>query len=42
MAGNVWQWIGDVYEEAHYRTMRGGSKAGVRSISGGKELASGT
>lgn len=27
MAGNVWQWMGDVYENAHYRYMRGGSKA---------------
>lgn len=27
MAGNVWQWIGDVYEGAHYCTLRGGSKA---------------
>jgi len=27
MAGNVWQWTGDVYEEAHYRIMRSGSKA---------------
>lgn len=27
MAGNVWQWTGDVYEDAHYRYMRGGSKA---------------
>ncbi len=27
MAGNVWQWTGDVYEEQHYRYMRGGSKA---------------
>ena len=26
MAGNVWQWTGDVYEEMHYRFMRGGSK----------------
>jgi len=26
MAGNVWQWMGDVYEEQHYRYMRGGSK----------------
>jgi formylglycine-generating enzyme required for sulfatase activity len=26
MAGNVWQWTGDVYEEQHYRYMRGGSK----------------
>jgi formylglycine-generating enzyme required for sulfatase activity len=26
MAGNVWQWTGDVYESQHYRYMRGGSK----------------
>jgi formylglycine-generating enzyme required for sulfatase activity len=26
MAGNVWQWTGDVYKDAHYRYMRGGSK----------------
>ena len=26
MAGNVWQWSGDVYENQHYRYMRGGSK----------------
>lgn len=25
MAGNVWEWAGDVYEKAHYRYMRGGS-----------------
>jgi formylglycine-generating enzyme required for sulfatase activity len=27
MAGNVWQWTGNVYEDQHYRYMRGGSKA---------------
>ena len=26
MAGNVWQWMNDIYEEQHYRYMRGGSK----------------
>ncbi|MBN1147417.1 MAG: SUMF1/EgtB/PvdO family nonheme iron enzyme [Anaerolineales bacterium] len=26
MAGNVWQWVGDVYEGMHYRILRGGSK----------------
>jgi formylglycine-generating enzyme required for sulfatase activity len=26
MAGNVWQWTGDIYEDMHYRFMRGGSK----------------
>lgn len=26
MAGNVWQWTGDVYDNQHYRYMRGGSK----------------
>lgn len=27
MAGNVWQWIADVQEGTHYRSLRGGSKA---------------
>ena len=27
MAGNVWQWTGDVREGAHYRNLRGGSHA---------------
>jgi formylglycine-generating enzyme required for sulfatase activity len=26
MAGNVWQWTGNVYDNQHYRYMRGGSK----------------
>jgi len=26
MAGNVWQWTGNVYKDQHYRYMRGGSK----------------
>jgi len=26
MAGNVWQWTGDIYEDQHYRFLRGGSK----------------
>lgn len=25
MAGNVWQWTGDVYKGVHYRSLRGGS-----------------
>jgi formylglycine-generating enzyme required for sulfatase activity len=25
MAGNVWQWTGDIYPKQHYRHMRGGS-----------------
>lgn len=27
MAGNVWQWTGDIYAGIHYRSLRGGSKA---------------
>ena len=27
MAGNVWQWTADVYDDQHYRYLRGGSKA---------------
>ena len=27
MAGNVWQWTGDVYDNTHLRYMRGGSQA---------------
>ena len=27
MAGNVWQWSGDVFPNTHYRWMRGGSKS---------------
>ena len=26
MAGNVWQWTGDIYNQQHYRYMRGGNK----------------
>lgn len=26
MAGNVWQWTGNIYPNSHYRWMRGGSK----------------
>ena len=26
MAGNVWQWTGDIYDDTHLRYMRGGSK----------------
>ncbi len=26
MAGNVWQWVGDVYPDTHLRILRGGSK----------------
>jgi formylglycine-generating enzyme required for sulfatase activity len=31
MAGNVWQWTGDVFAGTHYRFMRGGSKANYES-----------
>jgi formylglycine-generating enzyme required for sulfatase activity len=27
MAGNVWQWVSDIYPGIHYRNLRGGSKA---------------
>ncbi len=27
MAGNLWQWTGNIYEGIHYRYLRGGSKA---------------
>ena len=26
MAGNVWQWTGDMHPNEHYRYMRGGGK----------------
>lgn len=29
MSGNVWQWVGDLMEGAHYRYMRGGSRASI-------------
>ena len=32
MAGNVWQWAGNVYENQHYRYMRGGSKGDNESM----------